>query len=354
MKMYALQTRQRPARPSLPGGSLLGILLSVLVACSAVEPFRPPSPDALERLGQTAASGSPGDFWPADPAVLESALGDALVVEEAAEISSGLSRPLRLTVRAKVPGRRIDVKWKRAPDALDVINNSPRKEIAAYALQKLVLAPRDFVIPTTVLVCLPPDAIPGRLLEPQPTVPGECVVGALQAWLADVEVPARKLETGRFWGDPAYAYHAANLNLVTVLIDHSDSHRENLLHSADPENPRMFSVDNGISFGSWFRNPFVRNWNRLRVPALRAETIDLLRALDREDLEGLGVVAQLDCGSHGRCVPVEPGENLDPSVGVRVVGSVVQLGLTEQEIEGVWQRRQRVLRAVDSARVAVF
>ena len=275
-------------------------------------------------------------------------------VHSVEEIASGLTGPLRLTLSSPVLDRVIDVKWKRAPDDLDVINNSPRKEIAAYELQKLVLDPRDFVVPTTVLVCLPLDAIRGRRLEAQSIVPAGCVIGALQAWLAEVTVPEHKLETERFWGDPVYAYHAANLNLVTILMDHSDSHRENLLESTDAENRRLFSVDNGISFGSWFRNPFVRDWNRLRVPALRAETIERLRELRREDLDVLGVVAQLDCAQGEGCVRVEPSVNLDPSEGVRLAGSIIQLGLTEAEIEGIWKRRERLLRAVDGGKVAVF
>ncbi|HVS12874.1 MAG TPA: hypothetical protein VMV46_03040 [Thermoanaerobaculia bacterium] len=348
--MHRLRNRTGDARTVV----LLLLLAGAPCGCASFNSPRPPDAHALERLAREASPGAPSASWPADPLLLERALEAPLEVRAVDEIPIGKSRPVRLTVTSDLLERPVEVKWKRAPDDLDVINNSPRKEIAAYRVQKLVLDPPDFVVPTTVLQCLPIDALPGRRLEPQPLDGAGCAIGALSVWLDDVRHPAKKIEPARFWNDPVYAYHAANMNLVAILMDHSDSHRKNLLESTDPENRRMFSVDNGISFGSWFRNPFIRDWNRLRVPALRAESIERLRAVRREDLEALAVVAQLERGPDGVYRPVDPGESLDPGEGVRIRSAVIQLGLDVKEIDGVWARRARLLEAVDAGRVAVF
>ena len=121
----------------------------------------------------------------------------------------------------------------------------------------------------------------------------------------------------------------------------------------------MFSIDNGVSFGAGFSglfyNWFVANWNSIRVPALRAESIDRLRTLKPADLTAaLGVVSQLALDDQGIYRNVPPGENLDPSRGVRIEGKTLQFGLTDDEIEDVWERIQDLIEDVDDGDLPVF
>ena len=50
----------------------------------------------------------------------------------------------------------IIVKWKQAPENdIEHFNNSPRGELSAYQIQKLYLDPEDFVVPLSLLHCVP-------------------------------------------------------------------------------------------------------------------------------------------------------------------------------------------------------
>ena len=116
----------------------------------------------------------------------------------------------------------------------------------------------------------------------------------------------------------------------------------------------MYSIDNGESFGSFPYNFFVANWDVIRVPALRKESIDRLRRLERGDLDVLGVVSQLEKDEDGILRPMPPGDNLDPEEGVRITEEIVQFGLTQSEIEAVWTRIQELLADVDRGEIHVF
>jgi len=281
-------------------------------------------------------------------------------VRASADIEHGQTRTKRLAVYSQSENLEFEVKWKAAKRSLDGVNNAPRREIAAYLIQRLVLDPDEYVVPTTSLVCLSPDdfgepALGAAEVLGQPNVTGaDCVVGAVSLWLHRVRYPVKKIDWHRFGTEPVYAHYAANLNLIGILMDHSDTHSRNLLVSEDPANRRMFSIDNGISFNSWFRSPFSRDWNRLRVPALRRTSIERLRTARREDLDFLGVVAELHRQVNGRYAPAEHGAVLDPDRGVRVQDGVIQVGLTEREIEGIWRRRERLLKLVDKGDLALF
>src|SRR5262249_32633497 len=54
-------------------------------------------------------------------------------------------------------GTTIDAKWKETGPAGDSWNNSPRREIGAYAAQLLFLDPDDFIVPPVVVRCIPLD-----------------------------------------------------------------------------------------------------------------------------------------------------------------------------------------------------
>jgi len=51
---------------------------------------------------------------------------------------------------------------------------------------------------------------------------------------------------------------------------------------------------------------------------------------------------------------VPPGENLDPDDGVRIEGNTIQLGLSEDELEDVWERIKDLIEDVDEGDIAVF
>jgi len=117
-----------------------------------------------------------------------------------------------------------------------------------------------------------------------------------------------------------------------------------------------FAIDYGVSFGQpWpYYNWFVPNWNVLRVPAVRKETVDRLRALERADLDFLHVVAQLEADEQGLLHLVSPGPPIDADRGASRRGTTVQFGLTEGEIDDVWQRIGALIGDVDSGSLPVF
>jgi hypothetical protein len=112
-------------------------------------------------------------------------------------------------------------------------------------------------------------------------------------------------------------------------------------------------VDNGISFGPIVYNYFVRNWTQLRVAALRRASIERLRGLARADLDFLRTVQQLAADASGVLRLVEPQAPFD-AAGARRRDTTLQLGLTEGEIDAVWQRMRGVVAAVDEGRIPVF
>jgi hypothetical protein len=246
-------------------------------------------------------------------------------------------------------------KWKEVPGRLDGVNNSPRKELAAYAIQRVFLAPEDYVVPAAVVRCALIETYRERHRSASPTVKGtKCVLGILSVWITNVTVPDVLYDEERFLTDSQYAYYMSNFNLLTYLIDHRDGRDGNILVSKDDEHRRVFAVDNGIAFGPWVYNYFVPNWTKLRVAALRKESIDRLREVRREDFDFLAVVAQLEIDEEGVLRPVPPGEPFDPDDGAVARAGSVQFGLTTSEIDDVYARIEALIQAVDDGRVPVF
>jgi hypothetical protein len=173
-------------------------------------------------------------------------------------------------------------------------------------------------------------------------------------WLKNVEQPEVLYEQDRFLKDPNYAYFMANIGLLTFLVAHHDGKPSNWLASKEENRRQVFVIDNGVSFRAWPHNPFAVNWDVIRVPAFRKDSVDRLRKLKREDLEVLGVVAQLEASEDGVLVSVPHGKNLDPNRGVRIVGGTVQFGLTAGELDDLWLRIQQVIAEVDDGSLPVF
>ena len=245
-------------------------------------------------------------------------------------------------------------KWKRMPPDLDGVNNAPRKEIAAYELQKLVLDPTDYVVPTSVPRCVRLERFEEVGIDIEPTLPeSRCVMGLLSVWIDGVTVPDLLYDERRFLDDPVYAWYLANFNLITYLMQHLDGRDGNFLVSKDESRRQVYAVDNGISFGAFFYNWFVPNWEVIRVPALRQESIDRLRKLSRDDLDALGVLTNMSMGEDDVLRPAPYTENFDDDDGARIENSSIQLGLTDDEIDDLWDRIEDLIEQVDKGEIAV-
>ena len=310
----------------------------------------------LEKFASAQPPGA-GDDWVLPPEQLAHRfMYDALEIRSMTDVGVGMTGTFKATLFFHADRMEVDVKWKPVlRGGADSWNNSPRKELASYAIQQLFLDPEDYVVPTSVLRCVPLEIY--RRLDPDATATIEgthSVLGVICVWLKNVTSPEEIYDERRFLEDSNYAYHMANLNLLTYLINHKDSDTTNILVATDSKNRRVFAVDNGIAFGSWLYNYFVSHLNKIRVPALRKESINRLRRVTRSDLAKLGVLCQLQADENGLLRPVNPQVNLRPSKGVRVEPGMIQLGLTESEIDEVEERIQEVLEEVDAGDIPLF
>lgn len=274
-------------------------------------------------------------------------LGDSLVGTRFAEDRTNRS------VLWFEDGTTVLAKWAPAPRGGEEFNNSPRYEVAAYEIQKLFLDAPEHVVPPTIPRMVPLSWYRTMDEGVRATFDaGESVLVVLQAflsWVSDENV----FDEDRFEADSVYARYWGNANLLTYLIRHNDSNQGNLLISTIPSTPRVFAVDNGLSFRSPESNRGTR-WRVLQVQRFPAHTVQRLRELTEEDLHRrLGVLAQWEL-TNGELVRVDPGENWRDSRGIRERDDGVQIGLTENEIEDVWERIEDFLYTVDQHRMELF
>jgi hypothetical protein len=245
-------------------------------------------------------------------------------------------------------------KWANAPANGAAFNNEPRYEVAAYEVQKLFLDEPEYVVPPTLLRSLPIAFVQQQIPGARSTfreAPGSIIV-ALQYWLIGV-TPQNIWEPQRAMTDDVYARHIGNFNLLTYLIQHGDSNVGNFLISDAVDDPRVFSVDNGVAFRSPASNRGTE-WRDLRVKRLPRHTVDRLRGITRQELERtLAVLAEYEIHA-GQLVPVLPGRNLAPARGVRRSRERVQFGLTTREIRDVEDRLRQLLRQIDAGQVTLF
>ncbi len=238
------------------------------------------------------------------------ALASQFEIKEIKATATGTSGAFEERIYFPTLQKEATYKWKKAiPADLDSFNNSPRRELAAYAIQKLFLEPEDYVVPTSVTLCVPRHLYEKNHGYTAASVEGtNCVLGLASVWLKDVTVPDQLYAESHFLQEPNYAYFMSNFNILTYLIAHRDAKQGNFLLSKDDERRQVFSIDNGESFGSLPYNFFAQNWDVIIVPALRKDSIDRLRRLERQDLDFLGVVVQLEKGENGLLMPVAAGE----------------------------------------------
>lgn len=292
--------------------------------------------------------------WPDPPQQIEHRLGgqdfDVRVLER---IGDGRTAARKALLHFP-DGATLIVKWKEFSPELDGWNNSPRKEIAAYEIQKWFLAPEQYIVPTTVARCVASEHI-AAAVSPAPTIGGSrCKLVTLALWLRHVR-PPKTYQPHRFRTEADYAFHVANFNVLATLIDNRDSRGSNVLVSDRNRPMRIYSVDNGMSFDPWFWKFKARPWNQIIVPGLPRTTVDRLRAVSESDYERLAVLVQMLRGDDGVYRNIEPtGPPLDPDRGVRTAGRLIQLGLTREEIREVRERVRSIVEQVDRGDIASF
>ena len=343
---------------SILAPAVLGLAAAALLAgCTMLPVSRSTEPVRFDRP-PAPPGGDPFPNWPVHPDQVETILAEARAeIVELKRGVAGTTGAVKATYRfPEHDDIEFTVKWKKVPEDLDGINNAPRKELAAYEIQKLFLSPEDYVVPTSVTRCARLEFY-RQLVDPkgEATLSGSrCVLGIASVWLDDVTLPDPLFDDAEFRRDPTRAYYLANLNLFTYLVAHHDGREGNFLMAKNPKRPQFFSVDNGVSLGGLFYNWFVPNWNSIRVPALRKASIDKLRAVEREDLAFLEVVAELELDENGIYKNVTPGKSLDPDRGALHRGTTVQFGLTEGEIDDVFERIRSLIDDVDAGVIQVF
>jgi hypothetical protein len=250
-------------------------------------------------------------------------------------------------------GLQILVKWAKAAPGGFAINNQPRYEVAAYEIQKLFLDEADWVVPPTVMRELPVRVY--RQLDPEtgPTFEGtQSVVVAIQYWLENVATEEAP-DSARITTDPEYAHRMAQLSLLTHLIRHVDSNPGNILRSTEGP-PRLFAVDNGVAFRSP-ESPRGTVWKELQTDRLPIPAVRRLQTLTRDQLEGaLYVVAQFRVGGEGRLEAVAPTAKLDENRGVDREGDIIQFGLTNLEMDELWDRIQALLARVEAGDIETY
>jgi len=320
----------------------LGLAASVLGSCRCpsreIEELPPPTTEAcLQRSSEGCL--------PFGELRRQLAEGE-VKVEDARVTAQGTSKPQK--IRLTIDGATYNAKWKPAPPSGDESNNSPRRELAAFALQRLILPEERQVVPPIALRCLPPQQ--AQKLSGKPLQGYGCVLGVLQYWVENtVELTDEHLESP----SPELAPSLGDLNVLTYIAGHRDSAGLNfLLH--EPTD-RVFAVDNGMTFGAWELNPmrlFTSAWGEWRAPGLQSDTTQRLRALTREDFDQLAVVAELRRRGSDM-VPAPASAPMDPTSGVRLGGDVIQLGLTTEEIDGVVERWEELLTKVDAGEVVL-
>lgn len=300
-----------------------------------------------------AAADAPPSNYPMNPLVAEQRMRfDPIELLSEGRTAHGVAGAQKMKIRFLDDGRELYVKWKAAPRYKpEGWNNVPRKEVAAYEIQKWFLAPDEYVVPPTVTRCIPLDVF--RKVDPkaEPTgATGSCVFGAMSLWLANVDIVDRVVDRDLFESDPVYARSIGNINIVGYLIEHHDGRRSNFLISTLPGGRRVFSVDNGISFGAKMFNWFVPNMSDIRVPALPRKSIERLRSISFNDVVQLEVLGQYE-REGDNFVRVPPDANFAPERGSRVEGGNFQYGLSRSEISGVWKRLGHLLADVNDGKI---
>jgi hypothetical protein len=249
-------------------------------------------------------------------------------------------------------------KWRA--QSTKTSKNDPRRELVAYAVQKLFLEPDEYVVPPTAAHCFPLDVY-RRLVRANARasfrgVP--CVLGYLSYWLENVQTIKEAGRAGWFdWdGDsldddlfeenPIYRDSVANMNLFTHVINHADTHSKQFLIRKNPQVPVVYSVDNSMAFDAK-KNTKVRvDWAEIQVPSLTRRTVERLRdaatAIDR-----LGSVMDLKHNHRAGLLTPVPPRGKPSRTGLAWIEGRLVLGLSDFELDMLRDRVTNLLLRVD-------
>ena len=259
-------------------------------------------------------------------------------------------------------------KWRA--HSTTTTRNSPRRELAAYAVQKLFLEPDEYVVPPSAPHCFPLEEYRDRVDRKATATFAEapCVYGILSYWLEDVQSLADAAEAGWFHGqyrhafDPqlfadnaAYRDSISRVNLLTYIIGHADSHAKNFVITSDSAAPLVYSVDNSLSLGLKKNKRLDRrhDWSRLMVPALPRSAIDRLREDTSDRIERLAAFAALEPEGDGMA-PVDPPEAEPDASGLAWADGRLRIGLTASEIGDLKVRVALLLQRIDRGEIALY
>jgi len=275
---------------------------------------------------------------------------------------SGMQGAKVLTLRARGRWGESVLRAKWRPQSTEDLINEPRKELAAYAVQKLFLDESALAVPPTVARCFPGAEY--RRFDPsaKASLQGvDCVLGFLSYWLEGARTVSSARRTGllgpgsgiwdaqRFDRDASYRESVSNGNLLTYLIDHGDAHEEQFVLQPAPRGLRAFVVDNSIAFRS-IKNPMLllrQDWSNIQVPTLPAKAIARLQRLTDVDFARLGNISELALVD-GKLVVAHPSAPLvSDGTTMTWTGSRLRIGLTQGEIELVRSRTWELLRRPD-------
>jgi hypothetical protein len=332
------------------------IVLGLATSCARQAPAAPAADAALRALPKPRPVRSSALPVPAAE-FMRLIASEPFTLHDVKRAEAGVMGVSKATAHFPKEHLDLQVKWAPAPQTtVDGWDASPRKELAAFAVQRWFLEPDDWVVPPTTMRCVATSALPHDHGEPKPTVEGtRCELGLVAGWLQHVKPTDVVYDADRFVTDRRYAEHLADFNLLTYLIEHRDGRKGNFLVSEDPTEGRIYAVDNGIAFGNLVWNYFVTNWDVLRVPALRRTSIERLRRIGSSDVDALLVVQELRRSARGLLVPrTQPGAAIDTSMGARVREGRVQLGLSRTEADAVGARLKDLLARVDAGEVKTF
>jgi hypothetical protein len=257
-------------------------------------------------------------------------------------------------------------KW-RAYSTLTNMSD-PRRELAAYGVQRSYLEPDEYVVPPTAGYCFDLAEYRARV-DPaaRATFRGiPCVYGVLSYWLEDARSldaaeeqgllarDDRALDRQLFSRSPSYRDSAANANLLAYLIHHGDSHINQFVITGDAERPHLYIVDNSLAFDRYQNPDLPERWSELIVPALPLKSLLRLRLAAQNGFSQLAVVEQYRA-SNGRLIASDAGREAGRvDEGLRWVRGELQVGLTSAEIRSVDSRARALLRRLAERRVRAY
>ncbi len=337
-----------------------------LVACSKHLPLARPGAPLSEPTRLCAANEGTPACRPASQ--VEEMLAGDLEILSMDDTPSGSQGAKILTLRGWTRGQAtvFRVRW-RAQSSSGLVNE-PRKELAAYAVQKLFLNEDELIAPPTMAHCFPIGHYLRFAPKESPTfASADCVLGFASLWLEGVKTVESAREDhwlddgdgiwdeGLFEKNAMYRASVGNANLLTHLINHGDAHELQFMLEKTPRGLRTYVVDNSIALRS-IKNPMLllrEDWSQVQVPSLPSRAIARLKALTAQDVARLATITELELHDRQLSVTKQPLETppSDPKE-MSWHGDRLRIGLTQGEIELVSSRIRDLLARPDLDKLA--